>query len=86
MSVREELAGCIGLQHLLEQRAALRREMDTPPEELVALRQALATRRESLGAKQKRRRGRPDRRRPSRGAPVSGWWNLPCAAWPARLA
>lgn len=55
MSVREELAGCVGLQHLLEQRASLRREMDTPPEELVALRQALAIRRESLGAKQKRR-------------------------------
>ena len=55
MSVRAELAACVALQRLLERRAAIRREMDTPPEELVALREALATRRESLGAKQKRR-------------------------------
>jgi uncharacterized protein len=38
VSVRRQLAGFITMQHLLDRRAALHRERDTPPEELRALR------------------------------------------------
>ncbi len=62
MKVREQLAGYITLQRLLDRRAALRRERDTPPEALTTLRSQFAerhekleqarTRREALGAEQ----------------------------------
>ncbi len=48
MTVREELAGFIALQRLLERRAALRRERDTPPAELVELRSSHAGRNSTL--------------------------------------
>ena len=38
MSVRQQLAGFVTLQRLLDRRSALQRERDTPPEELRALR------------------------------------------------
>lgn len=44
MSVRQQLAGFITLQRLLDRRAALQRERDTPPEELSNLRASHADR------------------------------------------
>ncbi len=62
MKVRDQLAGYITLQRLLDRRAALRRERDTPPEALATLRvrfaerhdklQQARTRREALAAEQ----------------------------------
>jgi predicted nucleic acid-binding Zn-ribbon protein len=55
VSVREELAGYVALQRLLEQRATLRRELETPPAEVISLRTALQTRQQGLGGRQSRR-------------------------------
>lgn len=55
MTVRDELTGYVALQRLLDRKAALRKEMDTPPEALVELRVSFAGRREALGEKQLRR-------------------------------
>ncbi len=55
MSVREELAGYVALQRLLEQRAALRRELETPPAEVTSLHAAHVARQQGLGGRQGRR-------------------------------
>ena len=55
VSVREELAGCVALQRLLERRAALRRELDTPPDEVTSLRAAHLARQQGLVGRQSRR-------------------------------
>ena len=54
MKVREELAGFVALQRLLERRAALRKERDTPPAELLELRSAHAGRNTTLKTQQAR--------------------------------
>ncbi len=56
--MREELAGCVGLQHLLDSVPPCSGRCNTPPEELVALAPGARHRRESLGAKQAAPRGR----------------------------
>jgi predicted nucleic acid-binding Zn-ribbon protein len=55
VSVREELAGYVALQRLLERRAALRRELDTPPDEVTSLRASHIARQQGLGGRQGRR-------------------------------
>ena len=55
MKVREQLAGYITLQRLLDRRAILRRERDAPPEALTALRTQFAERHEKLDAARVRR-------------------------------
>jgi predicted nucleic acid-binding Zn-ribbon protein len=55
LKVREQLAGYIALQRLLDRRAALQRERDTPPEELTALRSQFAERHEKLEQARRRR-------------------------------
>jgi predicted nucleic acid-binding Zn-ribbon protein len=55
VSVREELADYVALQRLLEQRATLRRELETPPAEVTSLRTALLARQQGLGGRQGRR-------------------------------
>jgi predicted nucleic acid-binding Zn-ribbon protein len=55
VTAREELAGYVTLQRLLDEKTALKREIETPPVELVALRAALATRQQVLPAKRGRR-------------------------------
>ena len=55
MKVREQLAGYVTLQRLLDRRAALVRERDTPPEALTALREQFAERHEKLQASRTRR-------------------------------
>lgn len=50
MSVRHRLAGFIDLQRLLDRRAALQRERDTPPDELKVLRGAFMQRAGALEA------------------------------------
>ena len=55
MTVREDLAGFVALQRLLQQRLALQRECKTPPEELTALRTTFSRRRDLLAEAQKRR-------------------------------
>ncbi len=55
MKVREQLAGYITLQRLLDRRATLRRERDTPPEALTALRVQFADRHEKLQLARARR-------------------------------
>jgi hypothetical protein len=55
VTAREELAGFVALQRLLQKRLALQRECKTPPEELTALRTTYSQRRDSLAEAQKRR-------------------------------
>ena len=55
MNPRDELAGYVALQRLLDRRSALQRERDTPPDELVSLRTRFAERHEALAARQQRR-------------------------------
>ncbi len=55
MTVREQLAGYIALQRLLDRRTVLKRERDTPPEALTALRTQFAERHDKLEAAKKRR-------------------------------
>ena len=55
MKVRDKLSGYIRLQHLLDRRGALRRERDTPPEALAALRVQFAERHEKLQEARTRR-------------------------------
>lgn len=55
MRVREQLAGYIALQRLLDRRTALKRERDTPPEALTALRSQFAERHDKLDQARKRR-------------------------------
>lgn len=55
MSVREELAGYVALQRLLEQRATLRRGLETPPAEVTTLRAAHQARQQGLAGRQSRR-------------------------------
>ena len=55
MTVREELAGFVALQRLLDRRLALQRECKTPPEALTALRATFSHRRDALVEAQKRR-------------------------------
>lgn len=55
MNVQEELRGFVTLQKLLDQRSALRRERDTPPAELAALRAAFAARSSRLTELDQRR-------------------------------
>ncbi|MGE5235619.1 MAG: zinc ribbon domain-containing protein [Acidobacteriota bacterium] len=55
MTAREELAALVALQRLLDKKSFFKKRMDTPPEELVALRTAFASRREALGEKVHRR-------------------------------
>jgi len=52
---RDELAGYVALQRLLDRRSALQRERDTPPDELVTLRTRFAERHEALADRQQRR-------------------------------
>jgi predicted nucleic acid-binding Zn-ribbon protein len=55
VTAREELAGFVALQRLLQRRIALQREREIPPEELTALRIRFSERRDSLTAAQQRR-------------------------------
>jgi len=55
VSVRDELADYVALQRLLEQRAALRRELETPPDDITTVRAALLARQQGLGGRQTRR-------------------------------
>ncbi len=55
VTVRDELAGFVALQRLLDRRAGLKRIMDTPPDELTGLRAAFAARRSDLEVKARRR-------------------------------
>lgn len=55
MSERTLLAGYITLQRLLTQRLALQREVETPPQDLAALRTRMAERESALGVNRKRR-------------------------------
>lgn len=55
VSVYQQLAGYISLQRLLDRRAALRRERETPPPELLALRTQFGERTAQLGASTQRR-------------------------------
>jgi predicted nucleic acid-binding Zn-ribbon protein len=55
LKVREQLAGYIALQRLLDRRTVLKRERDTPPEALTALRTQFAERHDKLEAARKRR-------------------------------
>jgi len=55
VNVQEELRGFVTLQKLLDQRTALRRERDTPPAELAALRAAFAARSGRLAELDQRR-------------------------------
>ena len=55
MTTREELAGYVALQRLLQRRMVLQREREIPPEELTALRTRFSQRRESLVEAQQRR-------------------------------
>jgi predicted nucleic acid-binding Zn-ribbon protein len=48
LKVREQLAGYIALQRLLDRRTALKRERDTPPEALTDLRTRFAERHDKL--------------------------------------
>ncbi len=55
MTARDQLTGYVALQRLLDRRAALKRELDTPPEALAALRTQFAERHEQLAAARARR-------------------------------
>jgi predicted nucleic acid-binding Zn-ribbon protein len=55
VTVREELAGYVALQRLLQRRIALQREREIPPDELTTLRTRFSERREALVAAQQRR-------------------------------
>ena len=55
MTIREELAGFVALQRLLQRRIALQREREIPPEELTALRTRFAERHDALVTAQQRR-------------------------------
>jgi predicted nucleic acid-binding Zn-ribbon protein len=55
LKVRDQLAGYIALQRLLDHRAALLRERDTPPEALAALRVRFAERHEKQHEARSRR-------------------------------
>ncbi len=55
MTARDQLAGYVALQRLLTRRAALKRERDTPPEALAALRTQFSERHEKLEAARARR-------------------------------
>ncbi len=55
MTARDQLAGYVALQRLLDRRAALRRERDTPPEALATLRTQFSERHEKLDAARVRR-------------------------------
>ena len=54
MTVREQLAGYIALQRLLDRKAALQRERDVPPEELTAQRARFDERNSSLTSQRTR--------------------------------
>ena len=55
MTARDQLTGYIALQRLLDRRAVLRRERDTPPEALAALRTQFSERHERLEKARARR-------------------------------
>jgi predicted nucleic acid-binding Zn-ribbon protein len=55
LKAREQLAGYIALQRLLDRRTALKRERDTPPEALTTLRTQFADRHERLDHARNRR-------------------------------
>jgi predicted nucleic acid-binding Zn-ribbon protein len=55
LTARDQLAGYVALQRLLTRRAALKRERDTPPEALAALRTQFSERHEKLEAARARR-------------------------------
>ncbi len=55
MTARDQLAGYIALQRLLDRRGALKKERDTPPEALAALRTQFSERHEKLEASRTRR-------------------------------
>ena len=55
MTVREQIAGYVTLQRLLDRRSALQRERDTPPEALAALRTQFAERHDRLASQRARR-------------------------------
>jgi predicted nucleic acid-binding Zn-ribbon protein len=55
LKVREQLAGYIALQRLLDRRTALKRERDTAPEALTTLRTRFAERHDKLDHARKRR-------------------------------
>ncbi len=55
MTAKEQLAGYVALQRLLDRRGALRKERDTPPEALAALRTQFSERHEKLEAARVRR-------------------------------
>jgi predicted nucleic acid-binding Zn-ribbon protein len=55
VTAREELAALVALQRLLDRKFLLKKQMDTPPEELIALRTAFGSRRQSLEEKRQRR-------------------------------
>jgi predicted nucleic acid-binding Zn-ribbon protein len=54
VTAREELAALVVLQRLLDKKSILKRQMDTPPDELIELRIAFASRRQSLDEKRQR--------------------------------
>jgi hypothetical protein len=55
LTARDQLAGYIALQRLLARRSALKKERDTPPEALAALRTQFSERHEQLDAARARR-------------------------------
>ncbi len=55
MTAKDQLAGYVALQRLLDRRGALRKERDTPPEALAALRTQFSERHEKLEAARVRR-------------------------------
>jgi len=55
VTVREQIAGYVALQRLLDRRSALRRERDTAPEALAALRSQSSAREGQMDAKRSRR-------------------------------
>ena len=55
MTARDQLAGYIALQRLLDRRSALKKERDTPPEALAALRTQFSERHDKLEAARGRR-------------------------------
>ena len=55
MTARDELAGYIALQRLLDRRGALKKVRDTPPEALAALRMQFSERHDTLEAARTRR-------------------------------
>ena len=55
MTAKDQLAGYVALQRLLDRRGALRKERDTPPEALAALRTQFSERHDKLEAARTRR-------------------------------